>query len=201
MIRNHPDLLFYWAIFLVQTTMTSRCYPKVPSTYPHSIYILREAISSFLSQLRTWIRWYTHPKCVYVCERLSGRCPIRRGDVYCLHFPSGSSSIDQNLRIVVRDSSNGNVKMGKRISDPFDLETDPLWKLIRCHNFLLPSNCDAIHLQKVLHNHVYWIFVLCLSHDRSLLHTIREKSSMNNFEEVWSHWKRSEQNTNQDISR
>ena len=165
--------------------------------------------------------------------------------------------------------------MGKRISDPFVLETDPLWKLILCHNFLLPSNGDAIHLQEVLQNHVCWISVLCLSHDRPLLlparylnwvtknhsrtwfnqshrfsgfstedtsiwidndlkltsrrshsgntrlfrpsknlpttraaifvmqlsPTIREKLSTSNFEELWSHWQRSEQNTNQGISR
>ena len=63
--------------------------------------------------------------------------------------------------------------MGKRISDPFVLESDPLWKLILCHNFISPSNGNAIHLRKLLQNHVYWISVLCLSHDRPLLLSAR----------------------------
>ena len=45
------------------------------TSYP-SIYILREGISSFPSQSRTWLRRYTHPKYVYICVRLSGECPF-----------------------------------------------------------------------------------------------------------------------------
>ena len=68
--------------------------------------------------------------------------------------------------------------MGKRISDPFVLETDPLWKLILCHNFLAPSNGDAIHLRRMLQNHVHWISILCLSHDSPLLLPARYLNSV-----------------------
>ena len=54
--------------------------------------------------------------------------------------------------------------MGKRINDPFVLETDPLWKRSYDRDIVRTN-----HLRKVLKSHACWIYILYLVRYRPLL--------------------------------